>query len=316
MATQTKKIAVISLQNDIHALAVYNLAKQQGYSVSIFCSDKLVSCISSICLNKENSKIHLYDINGECHDINDFCVIWWRRVSKTQSYLDESHDKSIHEVVNQSSYIHVFGLIKNYFKGHIINKPDAAILAENKITQIKVAISVGFNVPNTLFTNDPAELEKFYTYNKKNIIMKSYYNLAAMPIKTIHVTSRMLEDKEGIKMSPAIYQELIDGNQHYRIIMIGDKYIAYETINNDLDSRLDLRKPIKVTNITQDLYEKLLEFLNILGLEMGIFDFKRSKNGELFFLEINQQGQFAYLDALTGSKSLELITKHLINYAN
>ena len=109
MATQPKKIAVISLQNDIHALAVYNIAKQQGYSVSIFCSDMLVSCISSICLNKENSKIHLYDINGECHDINDFGVIWWRRVSKTQSYLDESHDKSIHEVVNQSSYIHVFG---------------------------------------------------------------------------------------------------------------------------------------------------------------------------------------------------------------
>lgn len=49
-----------------------------------------------------------------------------------------------------------------------------------------------------------------------------------------------------------------------------------------------------------------------MNLEMGIFDFKRNKRGELYFLEVNQQGQFAFMDVIANTRCLEMTLEHLL----
>ena len=50
--------------------------------------------------------------------------------------------------------------------------------------------------------------------------------------------------------------------------------------------------------------------LDKLGLAMGVIDIKEDPNGELVWLEVNPQGQFLFLEPLTGLK----LTNHFADF--
>ena len=68
-------------------------------------------------------------------------------------------------------------------------------------------------------------------------------------------------DVESFQAAPAIFQEYIPGERH-------------------------LRRRVRAV-------------LDTLGLEMGVIDLKLTPDGTLVWLEVNPQGQFLFLDALT-----------------
>jgi hypothetical protein len=53
--------------------------------------------------------------------------------------------------------------------------------------------------------------------------------------------------------------------------------------------------------------------LDVLGLEMGIVDIKETPDGEFVWLEVNPQGQFLFLEGLTGEPLTDYFTDYLIN---
>ena len=112
-------------------------------------------------------------------------------------------------------------------------------------------------------------------------------------------TTKVNKEKLDVNY-PWFVQELIISESDITILFVSNKLFAYELPrSNDL---IDWRKQINrekqnwVTHILPlSLELKILEYMNNLGLKFGRIDFLL-KNNEYFFLEVNPNGQWAWLD--------------------
>jgi hypothetical protein len=58
-------------------------------------------------------------------------------------------------------------------------------------------------------------------------------------------------------------------------------------------------------SLSSELRRRLQEVLAELNLRMGVFDLKLAEDGEPWWLELNPQGQFLFVEALGGGELLE-----------
>ena len=68
----------------------------------------------------------------------------------------------------------------------------------------------------------------------------------------------------------------------------------------EVDSRLDPDAPCTSYELPSNVAAALFRLMDELGLVFGTIDLKLDVNGEHVFLEINPQGQFLYIEILTG----------------
>jgi glutathione synthase/RimK-type ligase-like ATP-grasp enzyme len=101
-------------------------------------------------------------------------------------------------------------------------------------------------------------------------------------------------------VAPAIFQEYIPGTDHIRLNCFGDTCLAARIHSDALDWRPDLRVPIEAWPVPETLQVQVKAVLKKLGLLMGIIDLKVTPAGETVWLEVNPQGQFLFLEPLTG----------------
>jgi hypothetical protein len=121
---------------------------------------------------------------------------------------------------------------------------------------------------------------------------------------------------DSISLCPTIYQEHVEGYQHIRAHCFGDNVYAAVLESNELDWRSNLDVPFRIADVDVDLKDKLLKVTRALGLRMGIFDLKYiDKSISPIWLEINPQGQFLFLEGLSGMNLTEYFAQFLYNEA-
>ena len=123
-----------------------------------------------------------------------------------------------------------------------------------------------------------------------------------------------------LPLAPTIFQELIEGPLDIRATIVGTEIYA-AAISTDqsragLDSRLDLDVPTTSYEVPREIAGRLHGLMAALGLSFATVDLKVDYSGQLHFLELNPQGQFLYIEILTGlpiSKAVaKLLTQHVI----
>jgi glutathione synthase/RimK-type ligase-like ATP-grasp enzyme len=121
---------------------------------------------------------------------------------------------------------------------------------------------------------------------------------------SILFTSRLVKPKsyeeEQYARCPAVYQELVPGRRHMRLICFGEQALAAMIETDDLDWRANLHVPITPCPVPKEIQEKAVILRGEFGLEMGVFDLKERSDGEWNWLEVNPQGRFLFLQPLTG----------------
>jgi glutathione synthase/RimK-type ligase-like ATP-grasp enzyme len=184
--------------------------------------------------------------------------------------------------------------------------------ANSKPYQLRTAREVGFVIPTTLFSNDPDEIRAFYREHKGNIIYKPFAP-AFWADRTVGglrgvFTSRLNEDllagdDASFTSCPGIYQEYIDKKTELRVTFFGNAYQAARIYSQQVDSgSLDYRSDLKgqarmeAAALDESLLEKCRAFAAKLGLLHGSFDLIERPDGSIVFLEINEMGQFLWLE--------------------
>lgn len=198
------------------------------------------------------------------------------------------------------------------------------IKANNKVYQLGLAHSVGFLVPNTIVTSRPEDAVDFRK-KEKHIITKS---LSFAPIEVDGETLafyavRIDPDDEidfsGLPLAPAIFQREVQDKVDIRITIVGDKLFPCRIVpRKGLIEELDWRQGILTEDIEyepcivpDEIAEKCLAFLKLLGLTFGVIEFAIDKNGDYWFLEINPNGQWAFIEMETGLEISKEIAKVL-----
>ena len=119
-----------------------------------------------------------------------------------------------------------------------------------------------------------------------------------------------LESSERLRLCPAIYQEYIPGLKHLRVQIFGDYISAISITSEDLDWRANLNVPCEVYRLDDATVSLLRRVARKLNLRMGVVDLKLNE-GVPTWLEINPQGQFLFVEGLTGLPLNEAVSRFL-----
>jgi hypothetical protein len=238
-------------------------------------------------------------------DINDVDAVWYRR----------SIQPIVPETLSWGEKVFVAGELRHLTTGLVLNpkvtwvNPIANVsIAEHKLYQLQVARQVGFRIPRTLISSDPLELRSFVAGNKSGTICKPIYHgmffdeESTYSVFTRRVTPESF-DAESVKLCPVLLQEEIVRSADVRATFIGSQCFVAD-IKGD-QALVDWRNPeSKVsysTSSLSDTFQKQCKaLLDQLGLVYGAFDFVKTPEGDLVFLEVNPTGEWAWLEDQLG----------------
>lgn len=204
-----------------------------------------------------------------------------------------------------------------------ISDPYSIYKAENKLYQLKLAKKLGFKIPKTLITNCKNELIDFYKKNSEKIIIKplsqSIIDIGENQqehIFTNILSQEQIKNLENFDLTPCIYQEYIEKDSEFRITVINKKVFVAE-IDSQVEemSKTDWRKgnlKFYKSSLPEDISMKCVQLVKELNLSFGAIDIIKNIKGEYFFLEINPNGQWVWIENETKLKISHELIKQLI----
>jgi hypothetical protein len=301
------RIGIFSLKDDLHALAVqHRLQHAFGAECLVVETDDLASSGGlGWSTGDRGGPPVLRSRNGDWFDIGDLDLIWWRRANYPQRGLPPAIDETATQLISNEWRYALVGMLTTSFRGVWVNEPTGVHVTENKLVQLSAASRAGLPIPRTLVSQDPETVRAFCAQQQGNVIVKAVRGLTHQPLRTSFLDIAAMDD-DSIRLCPAIYQEFVPGQRHVRICCFGDRVIAAALDSQELDWRWNLNnvafQPLELADAVQ---RQLRAVLDELGIRMAIMDAKFRRDDELVWLEANPQGQFLFLEGITG---LDLLT--------
>jgi glutathione synthase/RimK-type ligase-like ATP-grasp enzyme len=166
----------------------------------------------------------------------------------------------------------------------------------------------GLATPATLYTNDPCAVREFLRRHGGRIIYKPFRGVSwrneetcFMPYTSLLTEEDLVAD-DLLRTVPGIYQELVPKACELRVTVIGNHVLGARILSQEtVTGRLDWRKSyhelrMEPCEIAPDLAARCRAVLQALDLVFGCFDFIVRPDGEPVFLEVNEMGQFLFVE--------------------
>jgi hypothetical protein len=199
-----------------------------------------------------------------------------------------------------------------------VNHPVKQLVAANKVYQLEVAARVGFVLPETLFTADPAEARQFVGAHPRGVVCKSIGNtFAERATVTVLLNPEHVAALEALPLSPAIFQEYVAGARDVRVIVVGEHAFAAEIDTakgiDPVDWRVDADNPWSLHRLPRRIERRCTRLTRRLGLHYGAIDLRLTAQGEYVFFEINPAGQFLFVEVWTGMPIAQTLADLLVS---
>lgn len=188
-----------------------------------------------------------------------------------------------------------------------VNHPDLNARAENKISQLSRASSVGFAVPETLVTND-VTLAREFVDSHRGVVCKPLHD--GRPVidgeERIFFTSRIKNQIGEMGPAPCIFQEEVRKRFDVRVTVIGSEAYGVKIQSQSVnEGRTDWRRanpipPHELFELPDEVAEDCLRLSKSFGLQFAAIDLAVDTRGEFIFFEVNPNGQWVWLEQLTG----------------
>lgn len=253
----------------------------------------------------------LLDNGTEVTDLNDVSAVWFRRSYNIGSGLNEVLEKqylgpSLDEVKRT-----LFGMLDGLDCFHL-DRLSTYRRLDSKEEQLRKAVRYGLKIPATLISNDPGEVKQFIEKVDGPVITKMQSSFAIYREKVEHVvftneiTDGHLQDLDGVKYCPMVFQEKIEKKVELRITIIGRKIFAFSIDSQqEEEGRVDWRKAgvalienWKPYVLPAAVEKSLHAFMDDYNINYGAIDILVTPDDEHYFLEINSAGEFFWLDRL------------------
>ncbi|MGN6228731.1 MAG: ATP-grasp domain-containing protein [Dyella sp.] len=202
------------------------------------------------------------------------------------------------------------------------------------MVQLQAAREVGLSFPELVVTNDVRDV-KMMLERWPKLVFKTFYphswrseatgKVFSISVKLLDRDSELPE--EAIALSPGIFQRYIEKAYDVRVTIIGDRFFSVQMRQNDGVAYVDWRDHMEdedmlmeVVSIPAPIEDKLRALMKRLGLVYGCIDLVVDREGNVYFLEVNQAGQFLFLEeALPGLPLMRAMTAMLasgcVNYS-
>ena len=295
------KIAIIAPENDNHTAPVKWALERAGYEVR---------CWSGLGWSRERqASISLRDKLSIClgsGELQAGDVVWIRRpeppsLNPNVCEADRKFAQGEYRWFSDS-LMYLLELLPV----RCINKYSASRLIRNKSVQLALAQSCGMRVPATLMSNTPRAVRDYLQQPTPSIckaffphVWRSHGDVAVT--ETFQLSEDILPADEVLTYAPAIYQQMITKQFDVRMVLLGSAVYSFALYNpkGSIDWRQDVSQGfVRVESVAtpEEIRQQVLAFAEKAGIVFGSFDFAVDGDGQWWFFEVNEEGQFLWLD--------------------
>jgi len=213
----------------------------------------------------------------------------------------------------QSEYYYLLeGIYKILADKYWISPIYAIREAENKIYQLILAKKIGFKIPEGIVTSIE-DTAKSFIKNQDGCVIKpiktGFIDDGDSPrlIFTSELTKKDMSSLDRIKYCPTFFQKKIDKSFDIRVTIVGDKVFSARIESQAFDeTKIDWRKGENISiqykrlHLPQSISKKCICLTRTLNLQFSAIDLVIDHNRNYYFLEINPNGQWAWIEKRLG----------------
>lgn len=190
-----------------------------------------------------------------------------------------------------------------------LNHPATIAVAEYKPVQLAHARECGLAVPATMVTNDPIQAAKFVT-RLDRAICKPFTPAGITEDntrRTVFTTPVTVADiDESIRLTAHLLQERIPKQYEVRLTVVDEVFLAVridarsDAASVDWRADYDALTYTVLPDVPAAVRAGVLMLMGRFGLRFSTFDFVVTPDDRWVFLEINPNGQWAWIEDATG----------------
>jgi ATP-grasp ribosomal peptide maturase len=185
-----------------------------------------------------------------------------------------------------------------------VNHPLRNAAADYKPAQLALAQRLGLEVPPTLVTNDPSEAREFIAAQGQ-VIYKTLrwtpYRRDGVPVTGWAEPVTAAEVDDSVRVAPHLFQARVDKVADIRVLVVGRRVFAVRIDSGLLDWRKDYSAlSYTAVDLPDRVSKALVSCLDHFGLVSGSFDLAVDSADKYWWLELNPNGQWGWLEEKTG----------------
>jgi len=240
----------------------------------------------------------------KCHFLSRFYSGWYRRdvIYDENVICDKLEEKHRHKMLKRVD--DDLNQLRNYvFSERYVDKwlSNHSLKYLDKLSVLESARFFGIKTPEFIVTNNRNCLVEFEK-NVGPLIVKPISNNISIIENEFQLIQRVnfvknISNSFPLNFMPAFFQQYIDKLFEIRTFYLDGSFYSTSLLsNNEVDIKSVLttcrQVPYKLNSDYQEKLENLLKHLNI---KTASIDSLVSKNGEIYFLELNVNGQFGWI---------------------
>ena len=327
------KFLIPTEPDDTHAILVKIALEGMGHDVRLlFTADQPTKLKHTVLIDNDTYQWRSTDKYASITD-NDYDVVWWRRARKPHLPKDSTHPNDYNFIVSENTLFYE-SLTNNLApNARWINTKESATRANSKLRQLKLAVECGMNIPTTLCSNDPQDIRYFLLkYEGEGVVYKP---LGSNPWFEERPTNMACASKLSflelptnklLQLTPGIFQKEIKKKYALRITCFGDYLVAVKLVaaksnppayvGGQINWHVPYGKDVTLEPyiLTHSFEHQIRAFMKKMGLVFGTLDFIVNEDNEYIFLELNEQGQFLWIEELNQEfNMLDIFINFLLN---
>jgi glutathione synthase/RimK-type ligase-like ATP-grasp enzyme len=305
------QILITTKLDDMHAEMVAMALEQRGHHVSlVHCADFPQRQSATLAYGRFDVHCEQQGALLPAFDPADAEVVWNRRRDRPQlSRTLHPDDRDFAWRENNIFADAVWRLSGR--SAFWVNRDASARAAEWKPLQLRQALQVGLTIPETLISNDPRRIRAFVESNANHSIYKPLTHgdwqeaSSTRVLFAASVDGTTLPDDATLQACPGIFQRRVDKHFEVRATFMGTHCMALRLDSQSTEfGHLDWRQaqgneiiPAQPIALPDAVTAKCRALMDRLDIVFGCFDFIVTDAGDWVFLEVNQMGQFLFLEA-------------------
>jgi glutathione synthase/RimK-type ligase-like ATP-grasp enzyme len=320
-------IVIITEEFDTHADDILMLLCEMGHEPArVHTADFPQHANLSLSYDGTSWK-HVMQTRTRAISLDEVRSVWWRRPAAVQLPETLTLDEKAFAVSESTqALLSTWEMLER--SCYWVSFPANIRKASYKVSQLKLARSLGLEIPRTLTSNDPECIRTFYEACHRQMIYKA---LGIPHPRTLRSGSSMAEqwkysrehpdDKasgllyttlireqdlallDTIRLAPGLFQEYIPKQVELRVTVIGDEIFTAELHSQvHEETRYDWRHheveiPTYEHRLPAEIAEKCMALTRAYGLNFSASDLILTPDGRYVFLEMNPNGQFLWVQS-------------------
>lgn len=214
-------------------------------------------------------------------------------------------------IINSDILAIIDGLA-NSFSGVVLTKPYLLRQAENKIFQLIYAKSHSILMPKSFIGNN----DHWKCINNQRIIkpisvgkIETSSGIAIIQTNLMHEN----DSYDSPELTPVYIQEYIKKSFEVRITVVDDDFFAVKIVSdNMIDWRAGNNNQYEIIDIPIEIKKCIKMMMKDFQLRFGAIDYIVDVDGKWYFLEINPNGQWQWLECILGLSISDSIMNMLL----